>query len=89
MFQVDKSIPLPTINKSLNFKKQWRFPVLTMEVGDSFFAPGYVQRASQRMFGSEKTLNTSGWRKAVPGSKWTTRLVVENGVRGVRVWRVA
>lgn len=89
MFNIEKSIRLPERKIKMRGTRKRKFPVMDMAVGDSFFAPGYVPSAQQRMFDTEKTITSSGWRRAVPGSKWMIRTVVEAGVRGVRVWRVA
>lgn len=57
-----------------------KYPFAQMAVGDSFFAPNRPQNA----FGTFIAL----WGKR-DGRKFTTRIRVENGVRGVRVWRTA
>jgi len=81
--KIDKGVPMPTpITNAI-------WPWKEMEPGDSFFAAGYVQSTKQRTEPKEKLMNpwTMGPR-IVPGSTWAGRLVTENGVRGVRVWRV-
>ncbi len=57
-----------------------------MAAGDSFFAPGY--RANGSGDPIRKFFNISGGRSSVPGSEWAARNTDENGVAGVRVWRV-
>ena len=66
---IDKNIPIP--------KRRTKWPFADMEVGDSFFAPGF---ASDEF---------SGRTKHYAPKKFTVRTVIENGVRGVRVWRTA
>lgn len=88
MVNVDKNIPLPArgvgaVAAHGNSKWPWR----KMKMGDSFFAAGYAQSTSQRKNG-QLVISTTAGVSAIPGSKWATRLVTENGVRGVRVWRV-
>ncbi len=56
-------------------KRLTRYPFAGMEVGDSFFAPLTLAAS----------ILTSA-RRHHP-KRFTTRSVVENGVRGVRVWR--
>lgn len=56
-------------------KRLNRYPFAKMEVGDSFFAP---------LTPSASILTSA--RRHLP-KRFTTRSVVENGVRGVRVWR--
>ena len=70
--KIDTDVPMPELRR-----KYPKFPVMEMEVGASFFAPG---------------LRSSGFgawlldaRKT--GRKFTTRNATENGVDGVRVWR--
>ncbi len=69
--KIDKDIPLPQGNGGKSM-----FPWRTMEVGDSFFAPGKKQI-------DRRTADASY------GIKTKTSRVVENGVEGVRVWRIA
>ena len=81
--KIDKGVPVPAA-----FTAKEKFPWLQMSVGDSFFAPNYAQAKHLRKNG-EKPLSVTFPRTKVPGSKWVTRTVTENGIRGVRVWRVA
>lgn len=52
-----------------------RYPTRTMDVGDSFFVAGKNERAFS-------------FTRLKP-KRFSTRIVVENGERGVRVWRIA
>lgn len=79
--KIDTDVPLPDA-----YRSRTRFPWKDMEAGQSFFAPGYKTAG---MAGPGKQMNLSHPRLSVPGSKWTVRTVTENGVSGVRVWRVA
>ena len=74
MVKIDKGVPMPPAFHYLRRK----YPLADMEVGDSFFTAG----AKTNFFGSY----TSRHKKF--GKKFTTRAVVEDGVTGVRVWRV-
>ncbi len=67
MIKIEKGIPVIT---------RYRYPFLEMEVGDSFFVPGF---SSKDMSGSLTRV-----RKLHPGWKFTTRTI--DG--GVRVWRI-
>ena len=80
---IDKGVPLPGRSSVRGSRWPWR----GMKPGDSFFAAGYVQAPTQRV-GKEPVMNTSSPRQMCPGTTWATRLVTEDGVRGVRVWRV-
>ena len=53
----------------------FKYPYLQMAIGDSFFA-------------TRKHLNVYTWTKT-SGFKFTQRRVKENGVEGLRVWRIA
>lgn len=72
---IEKGVPLPAPAGARN-KYPWR----TMEVGDSFF----VANISTGGFGG-----TLAGAAARSGHRFTQRTVTENGVRGVRVWRIA
>jgi hypothetical protein len=48
-----------------------------MEVGDSFFSPG------------SSVIGIHGCARRHRPMKFTCRSVVENGVAGIRVWRIA
>ena len=81
MITIDKGMPMPARTSD---KKKW--PWAEMAVGDSFFAAGYS--LVQNQMGNPRFSVTNG-RLKVPGSKWITRTVTENGIKGVRVWRIA
>ena len=81
--KIDKGVPLPGRTSVRECKWPWR----EMKPGDSLFAAGYVQTIAQRV-GKERIMNTYWGRQLCPGTTWATRLVTEDGVRGVRVWRV-
>ena len=86
MIKIDKGMPIPAHIERPGAPSvlPWR----DMDAGDSFFSPDhYVSHTAGKEAG-KKLMNTAGWRKAIPGSKWSIRTVIENGVRGVRVWRV-
>lgn len=66
------------IDKGIPLDKERRkYPLPAMEVGDSFFVAG----------GSSQTIG--GSFAAQRPKKFAVRTVTENGVKGVRVWRVS
>lgn len=73
--KIDKGIPVPSPQRG----KTSKYPYRDMLVGDSFFTT-----RDQSSIGS--TAKAYGNRNRM---KFTTRVVVENGVKGTRVWRVA
>jgi hypothetical protein len=74
-FEIDKNVPLPP---NAGKPGGGKYPWASMEIGDSFFAPGKVGAR----------VATAG-KRGGGQSKFTIRTVTENGVRGVRVWRIA
>lgn len=81
---IDKNIPLPPIGGHRRL-----IPWEEFKVGDSMFFPNYVQSSSQIRSAKETIFNPMNGSRKLPGTKWSTRLVTENGVRGIRLWRTA
>ena len=75
VIKLDKNVPLPL---NTGHKGGGKYPWREMQPGDSFFVPGGK--------GSQKGIYHTG--KTAAGIKVTTRTVVENGVKGFRVWRI-
>ena len=71
MIEIDKNIPIPPKRNQTS-----KYPLSTMEVGDSFLVVGAVQA---RLSGSVGTVARR------TGRKFTTRKTFE----GVRVWRIS
>ena len=72
-YEIQKNVPLPPSRRAK------KYPFDTMAVGDSFFAPVMVS-----------CLNSSAYRfRRGTTLKHTIRSVIEDGVAGCRVWRVA
>jgi len=83
MIEIDKGVPIPPPRKGTG---RPQYPWRDMEVGDSFFiVNGRVNNGK----GDGPLVNTRGGAVMVPGSKWTMRVVVENEIRGIRIWRIA
>ena len=64
------------IDKNVPMPSAGKYPFGDMDVGDSFFVAG---KTAAQMGG------TMHFRKP---KKFTTRTVTENGVKGIRIWRV-
>ncbi len=75
--QIDKHIPVPP-----DATKR-KYPFRDMQPGDSAFFPGENLRHKQhRAYMSARNyVKSKGWKIAV-------RSVVEDGVKGIRIWRV-
>ena len=76
MYTIDKNVPAPAV---VSLGAPAKYPWRAMDVGDSFFVPG--NKASAMTSAAAMTARRLG-------CKYTTRTVTENGVKGVRVWRV-
>lgn len=75
VIQVDRDIPLPPPKQQFTRK----YPFNIMAVGDSFFVPGMTRRP----------MASSIRHASCECRKFTTRRVIENGVSGLRIWRIA
>jgi len=53
-----------------------KYPLKDMEIGDSFFIPGKTSGSMSMIF------------KRIPDKKFTCRSLVEDQVKGIRVWRI-
>lgn len=85
-FQVQRNVPLPGRNlRSLPLKYPWA----TMAVGDMFFVPAVkgvtIVTLQNRVCSSARYARTIIDRKF----KITTRMMTQDGVAGVGVWRIA
>lgn len=74
-FKIESGVPL-----AAKSERKTKYPWRGMEVGDSFFIPEAKQT-------SVSSCAASATRSL--GIKLATRSVTENGVAGVRVWRIA
>ena len=78
-FPLSRGIPLP-VSRTGRFGATRIYPFVMMEIGESFFV---AKRSRQGFNGS------SNYATQKLGRKFATRAVVENGVKGTRVWRTA
>lgn len=74
MITIDKNVPLPILIKKGAPRK---YPLSDLEVGESFFAAG-------KLPSDIRPLATR-----LRPKKFAVRTVTENGVKGVRVWRLS
>jgi hypothetical protein len=75
--EIEKGIPIPTPRKNL----AEQYPLMDLKPGDSFFFAASPKEALNRR------MSISQWAKK-NGILLTTRIRVEDGVHGMRVWRV-
>lgn len=78
MFTVEKNVEVP---KGRSGKPE-KYPFPDMDSGDSFFAPAGKLTASSL----QKSIASAAIRRMGAGA-FTTRVLTEDGVEGVRVWR--
>lgn len=74
--QIDKGIPLAPSQPGKGGGRKTIYPWRQMEVGDSFFVPDRTIRSF------------SGSAAQHRPRRFSMRTVVENGVSGIRIWRV-
>jgi phenylalanyl-tRNA synthetase beta subunit len=84
MYKIEKGIPSPlTTGKT-------KYPITKMEIGDSFFIECEDSEKQAKTVGSVCTIIRQ-YKKLHPDENigfFVTKKVVENGVKGVRVWKV-
>jgi len=53
-----------------------KYPMNDLEIGQSFFVP------------NKTCMSFAGYRPRYKPKKFTVRSVIENGTKGIRVWRI-
>lgn len=77
--KIDSGIPIPPkCPTNGRWHRESKYPFAKLEVGQSFFKSGKYSGGILSMA-----------KKQAPGYKFTSRKVVESGVAGVRLWRIA
>ncbi len=74
--KIDKQVPLPSGRRGN--RPEVLQALKTMEVGDSFFYPDIRDSFRGNVY----------WRAGYVGIKVTVKRVTEDGIDGVRVWRI-
>lgn len=80
--KIDKNVPVPK-RGGASFKYDWSPQMAALEIGDSFFEPTQNPKSAELIRASMKA------RGRTLGFEVTTRRLTENGVPGVRCWRIA
>lgn len=80
--KTDKNIPIPPKGKPKNTGRKPKYPILELNINDSFLIPFEKGRLNHEIQ-SRAWGTISNFRKKHPERKFTTRLVNH----GVRVWR--
>ncbi len=82
MYEIEKGVPLPEGAG----KERQKYPFGEMRPGDSFFVPG---GATVNAHGNKSAYSAASNYGRAHGWKFSARTVTENGVKGVRIWRIA
>lgn len=83
-YKIDKGVPLP--GKMAVFEDDLTVALNKMEPGDSIFFPGQSIKYVPGQMNVALRARTHGHRK---NRKVASRTVEENGVKGVRIWRLS
>jgi len=87
LYQVEKGVPLDIYNPPNKESSAFSKTLKVLEVGDSFWVPinsGVIQQTQTLLCQHNQRLNTRyGWKRKI-----RTRTQKNDGVTGVRVWRV-
>ena len=75
MIKIDSDVPMP--NDLGRRGKRAKYPLKHMDIGDSFFIAGATSRSISGIFYPHKP------------KVFSARAVVENEIKGVRIWRTA
>lgn len=74
--KIEQDVPMPSKCAGRRLRS---FPWMEMKIGDSFFV-------AREQHGMARNAHAAGQRY---GLKFATRAVVEKGVNGTRIWRIA
>lgn len=84
-FEIEKDIPVPSRMRSSEVK----YPFATMAVGDSFAVDLPADKKDVRRQHYRFIAAIRARRKVSPRERYTTRVVLENEKRRLRIWRDA
>jgi hypothetical protein len=79
---IDKNIPLPAARRGRN--RSTEFPLREMEIGDSYFHAGAFKSTKD----SKAYKLAALIQRRQKEYKFIGRVLIENGISGVRIWRV-
>ena len=89
-YKVDSNIPIPldsNAKRGPHAKGYSKFPIRDMQVGDSFFAPGYTPRSiASGLYAATKRRAREEFQG--PMQRHHKQSDEVNGVKGTRVWRI-
>ena len=84
-WKIDKDIPVPVGSDRRSGEQ--KYPLNALEIGNSFFIPlekgDDLKRMANRLSQARQT-----YQKRHEGVRFTQRMWEEDGVIGVRIWRV-
>jgi len=76
--QIDNNIQIPTAGRGRGARSEELMVILTLEVGQSFFAPDKRANLGAKIRNAKK----------LTGRRFTVRACEEKGISGTRVWRL-
>lgn len=84
--KVEKNIPIPKAKTG----PTRRYQLENLSPGDSFFV-ACKENTKEDALRLRSTVGGAlyKFRKVHPGARFTTRILVEDGVQGIRVWRMS
>lgn len=77
--KIDKKIPLPMPHSK---GEGYKYAFATMKIGDSFWVPDDLHTRSPQSSAYAYKRKHEGWN-------YTSRREMQDGVRGIRIWRTA
>jgi hypothetical protein len=83
VMKIDKNIPIPEVQRK-GKSSSYNFKIL--EVDDSFLVPN-PENLNLKIL-KNRVNSALTYYERISDTKFTTRQVVEEGVEGIRVWRI-
>lgn len=87
-FNIEGGVSLPPPSNGGRGGRARKYPLPDLQPGDSFFVPATAERDAEAVRGSLAT-GIARLKTTHPDRSYATRLWDEDGVRGIRVWRLA
>ena len=86
MVKIDKNIPVPAGTRAGG--AEIMFPFEDMEVGDSFFVALLPGKTEEQMVAKLRHAYRKYAKQQEPEPRFTAKIVEEEGVAGIRTWRL-
>ena len=83
--KIDKGVPIP---KQTRRTPTFNYPFGEMDIGDSFFVTPDSQQTPEQLLARARHQYRNFAKQQDPEPKFTAKIAEENGVVGVRVWKI-